>query len=68
VTLDPVHVDSIADLAAYLARNVDDTDHVDVAARVWADFLDPLYGDDGPVLEPLGEQRRCEDSRECEGE
>ena len=58
VTLDPVHVDSIADLAAYLARQVDDTDHVDVAARVWADFLDPLYGPDGrAVLEPVGEKR-----------
>ena len=58
MTLDPVHVDSIADLAAYLARNVDDTDHVDVAARVWADFLDPLYDPDGrAVLEPVGEKR-----------
>jgi len=58
VTLDPVHVDSIADLAAYLARNVDDTDHVDVAARVWADFLDPLYDPDGrAVLEPVDEKR-----------
>jgi hypothetical protein len=58
VTLDPVHVDSIADLAAYLARNVDDTDHGDVAARVWADFLDPLYGPEGrAVLEPVGEKR-----------
>ncbi len=58
MTLDPVHVDSIADLAAYLARNVDDADHGDVAARVWADFLDPLYGPDGrAVLEPVGEKR-----------
>ena len=58
VTLDPVHVDSIADLAAYLARQVDDTDYADVAARVWADFLDPLYGPDGRVvLEPVGEKR-----------
>jgi len=58
VTLDPVHVDGIADLAAYLARNVDDADHGDVAARVWADFLDPLYDPDGrAVLEPVGEKR-----------
>jgi hypothetical protein len=58
VTLDPVHVDSIADLAAYLARSVDDTDHVDVAARVWSEFLDPLYGPDGrAVLEPVGDKR-----------
>jgi hypothetical protein len=58
VTLDPVHVDGIADLAAYLARQVDDSDHVDVAARIWEDFLDPLYGPDGDVVvEPLGEKR-----------
>jgi hypothetical protein len=58
VTLDPVHVDSIADLAAYLARSVDDSDHVDVAARVWSEFLDPLYGPDGrTVLEPVGDKR-----------
>ena len=58
MTLDPVHVDSIADLAAYLARHVDDTDHVDVASRIWEEFLDPLYGPDGrAVLEPVGEQR-----------
>ena len=58
MTLDPVHVDSIADLAAYLARHVDDTDHVDVASRIWEEFLDPLYGPDGrAVLEPVDEQR-----------
>ncbi|QCC47334.1 DNA double-strand break repair nuclease NurA [Halobellus limi] len=58
MTLDPVHVDSIADLAAYLASRVDDTDHVDVASRIWEGFLDPLYGPDGrAVLEPIGERR-----------
>ncbi|MFB6090584.1 MAG: DNA double-strand break repair nuclease NurA [Halobellus sp.] len=58
MTLDPVHVDSIADLAAYLARQVDDADHVDVAARIWSDFLDPLYGPDGRVVvEPIGDRR-----------
>ncbi|WP_311171653.1 DNA double-strand break repair nuclease NurA [Halobellus ordinarius] len=58
MTLDPVHVDGIADLAAYLARQVDDSDHVDVAARIWEEFLDPLYGPDGDVVvEPLGEKR-----------
>ncbi|WP_435184634.1 DNA double-strand break repair nuclease NurA [Halobellus sp. EA9] len=58
MTLDPVHVDSIADLAAYLARQVDDSDHVDVAARIWSEFLDPLYGPDGRVvIEPVDERR-----------
>ncbi|RLM57650.1 nuclease [Halobellus sp. Atlit-31R] len=58
MTLDPVHVDSIADLAAYLARHVDDADHVDVAARIWEHFLDPLYGPDGRVVvEPIDEKR-----------
>ena len=58
MTLDPVHVDSIADLAAYLASQVDDTDHADVAARIWSQFLDPLYGPEGRVvIEPIGEQR-----------
>ncbi|WP_336025264.1 DNA double-strand break repair nuclease NurA [Halobellus salinisoli] len=58
MTLDPVHVDSIADLAAYLARHVDDADHVDVAAQIWEHFLDPLYGSDGRVvLEPVDERR-----------
>ena len=58
MTLDPVHVDSIADLAAYLARHVDDADHVDVAARIWEGFLDPLYGPNGRVVvEPVDEKR-----------
>ncbi|MFB6091994.1 MAG: DNA double-strand break repair nuclease NurA [Haloquadratum sp.] len=58
MTLDPVHVDSIADLAAYLARHVDDADHADVAARIWDEFLDPLYGPDGrAVVEPIESQR-----------
>jgi hypothetical protein len=55
VTLDPVHVEGIADLASAIARTVDDTDHPDLARTVWAEYL-PLY-DDGPVVEPLGEKR-----------
>ena len=31
MTLDPVHVDGIADLASHLANRVDDTDHDDLA-------------------------------------
>ncbi|WP_144903065.1 DNA double-strand break repair nuclease NurA [Halobellus captivus] len=58
MTLDPVHVDSIADLAAYLAQHVDDADHVDVAAQIWDGFLDPLYGSSGRVVvEPVDGQR-----------
>ena len=58
MTLDPVHVDGIAELAGRVTAQVDDRDHDDVAERAWAEFLDPLYGDDGPLLEPLGEHRR----------
>lgn len=55
MTLDPVHVEGIADLASAIARTVDDTDHPDLAQTVWEEYL-PLY-DDGPVVEPLGEKR-----------
>ncbi|MEF8882383.1 MAG: DNA double-strand break repair nuclease NurA [Halapricum sp.] len=58
MTLDPVHVDGIARLAGRLSDGVPDTDHRDLAETVWAEFLDPLYADGEPVLEPLGEQRR----------
>ncbi|SFR52908.1 DNA double-strand break repair nuclease NurA [Halogeometricum limi] len=58
MTLDPVHVDGIADLATYLAKHVDDDEHVDLARTVWEQYLDPLYGPGGDVvLEPLGERR-----------
>jgi hypothetical protein len=58
VTLDPVHVDGIADLASFLARRVDDGDHTDVARQVWENYLDPLYGPSGDVvLEPLSDRR-----------
>jgi hypothetical protein len=55
VTLDPIHVDNIARIAASIAGTVDDSDHDDYAARAW-DLLDPLYDDGRPVVEPLGEQ------------
>ena len=55
MTLDPVHVEGIADLASRIARTVDDDDHADLARRAWEEFL-PLY-DDGPVVEPVGEKR-----------
>ena len=55
MTLDPVHVEGIADLASAIARTVDDADHPDLARTVWEEYL-PLF-DDGPVVETLGEKR-----------
>ncbi|MGB9964819.1 DNA double-strand break repair nuclease NurA [Halobacterium hubeiense] len=58
MTLDPVHFDGIADLASRIRHEVDAEEHRDVAEETWANYLDPLYGEDGPVLEPLAELRR----------
>ncbi|MFD1585678.1 DNA double-strand break repair nuclease NurA [Halorientalis brevis] len=58
MTLDPVHFDGIAQLAGRIESGVDASDHRDFANTVWEEFLDPLYEDGTPVLEPLGEQRR----------
>ncbi|MFB6146797.1 MAG: DNA double-strand break repair nuclease NurA [Halobacteriaceae archaeon] len=58
MTLDPVYLDGIAGLARHIQRDVDPDRHRDLAETVWAEYLDPLYGDDGPVLEPVGEQTR----------
>ena len=58
MTLDPVHVDGIARLAGRITRDVPDADHREMAETVWAEFLDPLYADGDPVLEPMGDQRR----------
>ena len=57
MTLDPVHIDGIAELAGRVGRTVDDRDHGEAAAAAWA-FLDPLYDDGETVLDPLGEHRR----------
>ncbi|MFB6080754.1 MAG: DNA double-strand break repair nuclease NurA [Haloferacaceae archaeon] len=57
MTLDPVHVDGIADLASAIARTVDADDHGALAETVWEEWL-PLSDDrDRPVVEPLGEKR-----------
>lgn len=63
MTLDPVHVDSIAQLARRIGRNVDDSEHRSLADLVWEEFLDPLLDrDDNVVVEPLGSLRkRCVD-------
>ncbi|WP_459193608.1 DNA double-strand break repair nuclease NurA [Halosimplex sp. J119] len=58
MTLDPVHVDGIARLAGRVGAGVDENDHQNAAETVWAEFLDPLYRDGDPVLEPMGEQVR----------
>jgi hypothetical protein len=58
MTLDPVHRQHIASLAADLRPATDEEDHRNLAQEVWQDYLDPLYGDDGPVLEPIEELAR----------
>ncbi|MFB6220985.1 MAG: DNA double-strand break repair nuclease NurA [Halolamina sp.] len=55
MTLDPIHVDNIARIAASIAGTVDDSDHDDYARRAW-EMLDPLYDEGRVVVEPLGEQ------------
>jgi len=57
MTLDPVHVDGIADIAGLLGRRVDDTDHDDLAWTAFEEWLDPLRVDGRTVLDPLGERR-----------
>ncbi|MEF8812893.1 MAG: DNA double-strand break repair nuclease NurA [Halovenus sp.] len=58
MTLDPVHVDGIAELAGRVEQRVDDRDHTDIAEEAFVNFLDPLYDGGDVVLEPLGEHRR----------
>ena len=55
MTLDPVHVDTIAYLASAIADGVDDADHDDLAGTAWAEWLDPLHDDGRVVLEALGD-------------
>jgi len=58
VTLDPVHVDGIVDLATRISPGVDETDHREFADTVWAEFLDPLSRDGTAVIEPVDERSR----------
>ncbi|MDY6819981.1 MAG: DNA double-strand break repair nuclease NurA [Halobacteriales archaeon] len=58
MTLDPVHFEGIARLAARIQQEVDDTEQHDLAARAWEEFLDPLRGDGRAVLEPIDGLRR----------
>jgi hypothetical protein len=52
VTLDPIHVDTIARIAASIAGTVDDTDHDEHAREAWQ-LLDPLREKGRVVVEPL---------------
>jgi len=58
MTLDPVHFDGIAGLADRIDYDAEDADHRESAETVWREYLDPLYGDEEPILEPLTERRR----------
>jgi len=52
VTLDPIHVENIAQLAYGIAGDVDTTDHDDLAGRVWREWLPELRHDGRVVIEP----------------
>jgi hypothetical protein len=58
MTLDPVHVDGIAELARRVSHDVDDSDHTDIAETAFQEFLDPLVDDGTTVLEPLGDHEK----------
>ncbi|MFC7211741.1 DNA double-strand break repair nuclease NurA [Natronoarchaeum sp. GCM10025321] len=60
MTLDPVQFEGITQLARRINQSVDETDQQQFVRTVWEEFLDPLADDGRVVLEPLGEQRRCE--------
>jgi hypothetical protein len=58
MTLDPVHFDGIAGLADHIDYDAEDRDHREFAEEVWNHYLDPLYGEEGEMLTPIGEQSR----------
>ncbi|WP_144921499.1 DNA double-strand break repair nuclease NurA [Halorubrum salsamenti] len=58
MTLDPIHVENIAQLAYDIAGDVDTTDHDDLAGRVWRDWLPELRRDGRVVIEPVDEHER----------
>jgi hypothetical protein len=58
MTLDAVHLDEVATMAARIARSVDESDRNALVETVWEDWLDPLRSvEDRVALEPLGEAR-----------
>ena len=58
MTLDPIHVEHIAQLAYGIASDVDTTDHDDLAGRVWDDWLPELRRDGRVVIEPVADHER----------
>jgi hypothetical protein len=58
MTLDAVHLDEVATMAARIARSVDESDRNALVESVWDDWLAPLRSvEDRVALEPLGEHR-----------
>ncbi|XVH32177.1 DNA double-strand break repair nuclease NurA [Haloferacaceae archaeon DSL9] len=55
MTLDPIHVDTIARLASTIADGTDDSDHEDLARTVWDEWLTPLTVGDRRIIEPVDE-------------
>lgn len=58
MTLDPVHFSGITGLVRRVRHDIDEEEHRDEAERVWETYLDPLYVDGDPVLEPVGDRTR----------
>ncbi len=58
MTLDPIHVENIAQLAYGIANDVDTTDHDDLAGQVWRDWLPELRRDGRVVVEPVDDHER----------
>ena len=58
MTLDPIHVENIAQLAYGIASDVDTTDHDDLAGQVWHDWLPALRRDGRLVIEPVVDHER----------
>ena len=58
MTLDPIHVENIAQLAYGIGDDVDATDHDDLAERVWREWLPELRRDGRVVIEALGDHER----------
>ena len=58
MTLDPIHVENIAQLAYGIGGDVDATDHDDLAERVWREWLPELRRDGRVVIAALGDHER----------
>ncbi|NUE01089.1 DNA double-strand break repair nuclease NurA [Halorubraceae archaeon YAN] len=56
MTLDPIHVETIAKLASQIAEETDDSEQTELAQTVWDEWLDPLVVGGKRVIEPLEPQ------------